>query len=152
MSLSKPVNSEYGDDALAHAAEAVHRGVGLRRAAAMYGVPKSTLHDKVKLHTKGKRGPKPAIPDELEDPIETWIINMARIGYGQTKEQIKNKVQELVNAMKIPTPWDNNRPSEKWYRLFMNRHPNLRYRMCQALAHEQCGVSFNDISKWFDEL
>ena len=24
--------------------------------------------------------------------------------------------------------------------------------MCQALARKQCGVSFNDISKWFDEL
>ena len=24
--------------------------------------------------------------------------------------------------------------------------------MCQVLAHERCGVSFNDISKWFDEL
>ena len=102
----------------------------------MYGVPKLTLSDKVLLHTKRKRGPKPVIPAALEDRIEMWIVNMARIGYGQTKEQIKNKVQELVNAMKIPTPWVDNRPSEKWYRLFMQRHPNLRYRMCQALARE----------------
>ena len=26
---------------------------------------------------------------------------MARIGYGQTKEQIKDKVQELVNSLKM---------------------------------------------------
>ena len=113
MSLSKPVKWNYGEDALAHAAE----GVDIRCAAQMYGVPKLTLSDKVLLHTKGKRGPKPVIPAAL-DRIEMWIVNMARIGYGQTKEQIKNKVQELVNVMKIPTPWVDNCPSEKWYRLY----------------------------------
>ena len=61
---------------------------------------------------------------------------MAWIGYGQTKEQIKDKVQELVNSLKMTTPWEDGHPSEKWYHLFMQRHPELKYRMSQALARE----------------
>ena len=39
------------------------------------------------------------------------IIKMARIRYGQTKEQIKDKVQELVKSLHIKTPWpDENHP------------------------------------------
>ena len=63
---------------------------------------------------------------------------MARIGYGQTKEQIKDKVQEIINLLKMKTPWEDGRPLEKWYRLFMQWHLELKYRMSQALAGEQC--------------
>ena len=77
---------------------------------------------------------------------------MACIGYGQTHQQIKDKVQELCNQLKLVTPWKNNCPSDKWYCLFMARHPNLRYRMCQALAQERCGVSHDNLIRWFNEL
>ena len=63
----------------------------------------------------------------LEDQVVSWIVKMAWIGYGQTKEQIKDKVQELVNSLKMKTPWEDGCPSEKWYRLFMKRHPELKY-------------------------
>ena len=77
---------------------------------------------------------------------------MARIRYGQTKEQIKDKVQELVKSLHIETPWPDDRPSEKWYKLFMKRHPVLHYKMSQALAREHCCISYTDLAQWFDEL
>ena len=77
---------------------------------------------------------------------------MARIGYGQMKEQIKDKVQELVKSLHIKTPWPDDRPSEKWYKVFMKRHPVFRYKMSQALAREHCGISYTDLAQWFDEL
>ena len=137
MSNSKPVVWDYSLTDLENAIQAVHQGMGLQWAARIYGVPKSTLNDKVNHHTKSKPGPKPILPADLEDWIELWIIKMAWIVYGQTHEQIKDKVQELCNQLRIITPWENNRPSEKWYQLFMARHPDLHYRMCQTLACER---------------
>ena len=118
------------------AIEAVYKGFGVRRAAQIYGIPKSTLCDRVKNKRKSTPGPEPMLTRGLEDRVVSWIIKMARIGYGQTKEQIKDKVQELVNSLKMKTPWEDGRPSEKWYHLFMKQHPELKYRMSQALARE----------------
>ena len=53
---------------------------------------------------------------------------MAHIGYGQIKEQIKVKVQELINSLKMKIPWEDRHPLEKWYHLFMQQHPELKYQ------------------------
>ena len=118
----------------------------------MYEVSKSTLSDRMRKQRRMKPGPEPYLGEDLENHISEWIIKMARIGYGQTKEQIKDKVQELVNSLKIKMPWENGRPLEKWYKLFVKRHPELRYKMSQALARECCGISYTDLAVWFDEL
>ena len=134
MSLSKPLKVD--PIKLDLAIEAVYKDFGVRRAARMYGILKSTLCDRVKNKRKSTPGPEPMLMRGLEDRVVSWIVKMARIGYGQTKEQIKDKVQELINSLKMKTPWEDGRPSEKWYRLFMKQHSELKYRMSQALACE----------------
>ena len=36
---------------------------------------------------------------------------MGNIGYGQKQEEVLDKVQELVLALNIMTPWKNGQPS-----------------------------------------
>ena len=150
MSLSKPAS--YDQLSMENAVAAVMCGVGIRCAAHVYQVSKSTLSDRIHHGHGYRRGPKPFLGNDLEDHIAAWIIKMARIGYGQTKEQIKDKVQELVKSLHIKTPWPDDRPLEKWYKLFMKRHPVFRYKMSQALVRERCGISYTDLAQWFDEL
>ena len=51
---------------------------------------------------------------------------MARIEYGQTRTDILDKVEELLNKLNVKKMFgDSNRPSIKWYTLFMARHPDL---------------------------
>ena len=88
----------------------------------------------------------------MEDRVAAWVRHMARIGYGQTKNDVINKVQELIKKLQIPTPWDNGRPTEKWYRGFSKRYPTLYYRMALALNKERASVSFENIAEWFDDL
>ena len=113
---------EYKEAELDAAIVAVHTGMPVRRAAAMFGVPKSTLQDKIsgKVPVSMRKGPTPYLSMELEDQIESWLVKMARIGYGQMRLDVINKVQELVVKLKIPTPFPDARPSHKWYQLFMN--------------------------------
>ena len=150
MSLSKPAT--YDQLLMENAVAAVMHGVGIRCAAHVYQVPKSTLSDRIRHGHSYRRGPEPFLGNDLEDRIAAWIITMARIGYGQTKEQIKDKVQELVKSLHIETPWPDDRPLEKWYKLFMKRHPVLRYKMSQALVREHCGISYTDLAQWFNKL
>ena len=90
---------------------------------------------------------------ELENQIEKWIIHMARIGYGQTRTDILDKIEELHNKLNVKKMFgDSNRPSIKWYTLFMARHPDLRMRMTSAPSHARCDVSYDNLKYWFNEL
>ena len=65
-------------------------------------------------HTLGKRS-----KTESKD----WMGNMSSIGYGQLRDNIIAKMQSLIKAIPILTPWVDDKPSYKWYNLFMNQHP-----------------------------
>ena len=125
----------------------------VRQASATYGVPKSTLGD----HITGKRvrtskGQEPYLGKELEDRLAAWLIKMARIGFGQTKEQLFGKAQQLVTQLGIATPFPNGRPMDNWYRCFMNRYPELSKRQPMILSKKRAGISREAVNQWFDEL
>lgn len=92
----------WEDTALASAMESVGRGLSLRRAAEMYGVPKSTLHD----HMSGKialgahPGQDPYLSTE-EEELASFLVQTAKIGYPHTKSQVLALVQQMVNEKGI---------------------------------------------------
>ena len=77
---------------------------------------------------------------------------MVRIGYGQTKPDLFDQVQMIVHHLKIMTPFVDDHPGEKWYRLFLVRLPNLALWQAQLLSKLRAGVSWQAINEWFWEL
>ena len=67
--------------------------------AEFYGIPKSTMCDKLNGWTPmgQKEGLPMKLSPELENQIEKWIIHTVRIGYGQTRTDILDEVEELLN-------------------------------------------------------
>ena len=118
MSLSKtPMRREGKNDPdnLRNAMEAVHRGMALCTAAQTFGIPKSTIHDQVKRGYLMKKGHGTILPAELEVCIADWLGHMAKISYGQTRNDIVEKVQVLIYKLNITTPWPEGQPTDKWY-------------------------------------
>lgn len=71
---------------LQEAIEIVQRGeLPLRRAAELYGVPKSTLHDRVvgKVKSNGQSGPEPYLCQKEEEELINFLIGCCRIGVSQ---------------------------------------------------------------------
>lgn len=66
--------------------------LSLRAASKQYGVPSSTLSDKMnyKSSLNTTQGPDPYLTHAEETKITDWAIHMARIGFGQSKQDIKN--------------------------------------------------------------
>ena len=128
----------YNAAALDVAIVGVHTGMSICRVAAVFGVLRMTLQDKIKGKTpiEMKKEPKPCLTEEIEDKIEDWLLEMAHISYGHTHRDALNKVQELVTKCNIPNPFPDGKPTMKWYRLFMKQHSILNERMAQALSCE----------------
>ena len=155
MSLSKnvtPREMKHDVQLLVNAVNAVHRGVPICAAARMFGLPKTMVQDAVRGGIKECKGPEPILLPHIEERIVSWVSHMADIEYGQTKNDILDKVQVLVNTLGLKTPQENGCPSDKWYRLFMGCHELLQYQMVSALSKEHAGVTYDHLYAWFLEL
>ena len=99
------------------------------QAHEIYGVPKLTISDKINRHcvkpNLNKPGPKCHLLPDIEEHIYKWLSKMARIGYGQTKPELFDRVQIIIHNLKIMTPFVDDRPGEKWYGLFLVWFPDL---------------------------
>ena len=91
----------------------------VQRAALIYGIPRSTLHD----HYKGKIGPdarpspEPYLSIEEEEELTIFLI---RIGYPKTRQQVLGIVQEIVSKHRPDVTVTNG-----WWERFSKRHPNV---------------------------
>ena len=66
-------------------------------ASLKYGILKSMLADKVCGNTSIQwKVPASFLSREVEDCLTTWLTKMAHIGYGQTRDMLFDKVQDIV--------------------------------------------------------
>jgi hypothetical protein len=111
-------------DDLADAILAItEEGVSLVRAAQQYGVPKSTLSNRI----KGQRAqaqqiqPNRRISVEDEDLIKQWFILQEFLGNGLSYNQIQKAVENLLQQR-----GDNEPLGANWAKKFINRHLELK--------------------------
>lgn len=146
----------YNHDNLCAAVQRVRDGsMSVRQAAGAYSVPKSTISDKVSgktLLSKCSPGPVTVLSTEEENRLADWAINMSRVGYGRTKQELLDTVQKILNADGRDNPFTDNRPGKDWYIAFMKRHPILSQRQQQQLGKERAVVSPDKVESWFADL
>ena len=90
---------KWSKNALEAAIRRVHgRELSVFAASKAYSVPRSTLQRR--LHSgldEAKPGPDTVLTAEEEDHIVEWIVDNAKRGFGQTRDEILN-----VSTSKIP--------------------------------------------------
>ena len=100
---------------------------------------KCTLFDYAtgRVDVGSKRGPD-SILTAAEKLLVDYMIHMAEIGYGCTREQICITCSEKYPRQRWPTkPFKNDKPGRKWWSLFMKRHPSITLRSPEHLQLSQ---------------
>ena len=90
---------EYSEDKLYSAYEEVlFKNVKIREAATMYGVPVTTLRDRVsgRIPFGKKSGPTRYLTNQEEDELVCFFIGCAEVGYSYTRQDILDLVQEIL--------------------------------------------------------
>ncbi|KAJ8911938.1 hypothetical protein NQ315_016280 [Exocentrus adspersus] len=105
----------YDQNQLQKAVEAVRNGGKLREICRQYGVPKSTVQDRI----KGKvadaciaMGPSPVLTLGIEKRIVAWIGDLAKCGFPIKKQELFATVQKIVKSENMETPFKNGRPEK----------------------------------------
>lgn len=122
-----------------------------RQEAKTFGIPKTTLLDKLRGQTPldTPLGANPVLTFAEEEELADWALQMAAIGYGQTRSQIKLKVKAILDADGRDNPFKDNMPGHDWFSRFMQRHPQISERMGEALGKERALVTVEKLKEWF---
>ena len=120
--------------------------ISIHSAAKKYGIPKSTLNDKVNgRHCKSHGRPNRLSPEEEEEIVQTCLV-FAEWGYGLGKKEILTVISDYVKSRKKAHLFPKGVPGEDWWRGFMLRHPSLSLR-AKAVTPEIINHWFMDVLK-----
>ena len=139
------------------AVQAVKDGMSYRKACKKFGVPKTTVLDRVngKVVDSGsgiKAGRKTAVPLEIEDKIATSCLKAAEMGFGISKQQLLMKVSRMTKSLGIKA-FKNDIPSDDWWRGFRARHPEVSLRKAEALSTTRSRMMNRTVvSNYFSDL
>ncbi|XP_064406648.1 uncharacterized protein LOC135351543 isoform X10 [Halichondria panicea] len=126
--------NQYDKSCLEKAISELEKGTipSVRRAALLYGIPRSTLHDhfKEKVAPNAKPGPAPYLSIEEEEELSNFLVKCSRIGYPKTRQQVLGIVQEIVGKRRPDVCVTNG-----WWERFSNRHPNICLKTSIPLSY-----------------
>lgn len=127
----------WTDEKLRKAYEEVNGGhLSVRRAAELYGVPKSTLSDRVtgRVEFGSHSGPARYLSDAEEEELVSFLCGAARLGYARTKRDVLAVVEDVVAIKKGREVSISN----GWWEAFRKRHPCLTLRTAEKLLCPLC--------------
>ncbi|KAJ8941959.1 hypothetical protein NQ314_010178 [Rhamnusium bicolor] len=145
---------KYSIEDMQHALDAVRRGVSVSSASKQYKIPRITLLYKAKgkYAVNCRMGPETTLTSIEEDLLVKWLLSIADAGFPATRVQLLDSVQIIMQKLDRPNKFKNNRPGKKWFRCFLNRHPQLSERLTQNLTKSRSEVNEEKLRKWFDEI
>ena len=102
-------------------------GEPLLHAAVTFGVPRTTLGDRIrgKVVHSTKCGPRPYLSPDEELQLSEFIVEVGQAGYGKTRREIITVAENVVCDKGMLR---GSRVTSGWFRRFMERHPDLSIR------------------------
>lgn len=138
------------------ALEAVKKGeLSINRAAKTYGVPCTTLKDRIsgRVVHGTKPGPSRYLNDEEEQTLSDHLVQAAKVGYGRTRKQVLSIVENVARDKDVLRPSHSDRVSDGWWRRFMQRQPTLSLCRGDPTAHVCMDATNKEaITNYFDLL
>ena len=135
------------------AMKAVEAGeMGRNRAALEFGVPPSTLKDRLAGRVKHgtKPGPTPYLNPEEEKELVEFLVNCSKMGYGKTRGQVLKTVEVIAKEKEMKF---EGSVTDGWWRHFLKRWPNLALRKGDPYSHARIQMTSRDVfEKYFDLL
>lgn len=128
--------------------------MSLNKASVQYGIPKSTLHNKLtkKVPIERKMGPPTILTSEEEHRLANWILGKAKLGFPMDPEEVKTAVQKVLKACPRENKFVDDKPGEKWLQLFLRRHSDISKRNTEIISKSRASVTEMAIRKWFEDL
>ena len=113
-----------------------YSGLSYRKASTLYGVPRSTIADRItgKVIDGTKSGPSKYLLDSEEKELAKFLIGCAKIGFAKSRMEVLAIVRQTL-AKKRGVPIEDVTITSGWWSSFKNRHPQLTLRTATPLSY-----------------
>lgn len=135
--------------------------MGYLKAAKEFQVPRTTLFRLCQKEgrpddvLKTKLGRKPALTPQLEDELETHLLEMDKNYFGLTRMDVKRLAYQLAVSNGIEHTFSDHlqRAGQKWLKGFLRRHPRLSVRKPTGTSLARAlGFTKENVDRFFDLL
>uniref|UniRef100_A0A2C9LW81 HTH CENPB-type domain-containing protein n=1 Tax=Biomphalaria glabrata TaxID=6526 RepID=A0A2C9LW81_BIOGL len=149
---SKSVRKQHEPEVINAALEEIKaKRMTIRQASSTFGVPTTTLYDKL----SGRRpivSSKNLLTKVEEEKLAKWLVTMAENGFGKTNDEVCETARAMITSRQPGLSEDVPRPTRQWLYLFFKRHPELTTRSPMSLGKERAIISSHNIEVWFRNL
>ncbi|ESZ91407.1 transposase [Sclerotinia borealis F-4128] len=132
------------------ALNAIVNGVSIRKAALDYGIPRTTLYNRIKgrvSHQKSHQSMQKIAPIQEKRLVE-WILVQESLGTSPTYQQIREIGERLFDIKELDSTL-----GKRWVRNFLERNPEIRTkRQYKIDSARVSGASHDIIAPWFRKL
>ncbi|CAH2103212.1 unnamed protein product [Euphydryas editha] len=150
IKIDKVKRKLYSKENLEKALVEISKGMSKKLAAKTFQVPRSTIQFRLKNpEHASKPGPPTILNNEEEEALVNWIKLSSRKGFPKRKEDLIKSVSEFLKKSNRASSFKNG---EKWFKLFLARHPTLAFRKPEAVTAASSTVSENDVRGWFRQI
>ena len=146
----------YGDSALENALKSLKKGMSLKQASKLHGIPKRTLRrhrDGVTVRPgKARLGRyDTALPAEVEDSLKEHIFYMESRLFGLSNLELRRLAYSIAERCGIKHPFKNGLAGKDWLSGFLKRHSDIALRKPQGTSISRA-ISFNkeNVQQFFD--
>ena len=126
----------------------------VKRAALIYGVPETTLRQRVLGRVAPETstsGPSPELNEAEEAIFVEHLKSMAKLGYGYITSEVLSMASNY--AVHLGKRDEMHPFGVKWHRCFIKRWPELSSTKPKALAnYKACATSESALSEYFQRL
>jgi hypothetical protein len=145
---------KYKAEDLQRAMTAVKGGLSLRKAEVEFGIPRSTISDRVmgKYEDGCTPGRPPVIPPKVEDDLVQKSMSAYQNGLGLSRHQLMVKAGQVCKTLKIRTPFKNGIAGKDWFNGLKHRHPEVALRKPAKLSTARSRLTDETTRAYFLEL
>ncbi|KAK6206190.1 transposase [Colletotrichum tabaci] len=142
--------SQYTEDEVNQALEAISNGQSIRKAAQQYGVPRTTLQHRL----QGTQTRASAFSDlqrltvSQEAKLAEWVRIQHALGLPPTHQQVKLFAERILHTMGDTQPIGRG-----WMQAFIRRNPSVKVQRSRPIDSRRVnGASTEVIRDWFKHL
>ena len=142
--------SQYTEEDLQRALNAIANGMGQRIAAREYGIPRSTIQLRINgsISRQEAHIPQQRLSEVQEQHLTKWVLAQESLGLGLTHGQIRAFAGRILQARGDALPL-----GKRWMAGFLQRNPVLRTKKQFHIDSARVnGATTEVIKKWWPIL
>lgn len=150
---------QWTREALENAINAVSSGkLGVNRAAKEYGIPQTTLKNRIKKKNYSESkclGRSSCLGEEAENKLVLHIKKLQKSGFTPDRDSVRSMAFHLAESLKRKHTFNRNKEKAgyDWLSLFLTRHPDLSIRKAEGISIARVeGLSRKAVQGYFTLL